>query len=533
MLETGWRLIGYPLHPGIQRVRILDGRMYLNMSVIQWECFDGFGVQPTATNQLAGGHQPVIPVPAVSPAMWRQVFWRKVRYGLCGERLRRRGRRQIAALNALWHAWRERPLPTDDAARITLINDLMRAVRSCDGMLFMQGSGGGVLSTLVNLLELRLPGEGHALAAALMTGGPPSVSARQGYELARVARIARDDATARAWLARPAGERGDWRSLPPENRFRQAFATFLDRYGHRGIYETYLPNPRWLECQDDLLSSLPGLADVDLTALVERQRATAATAWQRVKAVWPWWSRAWLHLVLRVARRDSNDREAARSGFIGGMEPLRRLLLEIGADWSGRGWLDEPADIYFLMLHEAVAVLDGSRPATALRSLMARRKAEFESWQQTLPREVLLDGDASRLQAAAPASEAVTPARDRAGSPPVLRGVAVGSGQAIGRVRRVASPAEGAALQTGEVLLAPSTDPAWTPLFLRATALVVETGGFMSHGAIVAREFGIPAVFNLPGAMSLLRDGEMVRVDGTAGIVTQLDVPADRPTTFS
>lgn len=523
MLESGWRLVGYPLHPGIQRVRIIDGRMYLNMSVIQWECFDGFGLLPLATNRLVGGHQPEIPVTAASRAARRQHFWRKVRFAIHAEGLRRRGRRQVAALSKLWHAWRDKPLPTGDAARIDLVNELMRAVRHSDGMLFMQGSGGGALSTLVDMLDSRSPGEGHALAAALLAGGQPSVSAQQGYDLARVAQMAQRDATARAWLARPAAERGDWHALPSDNPFRRAFAAFLDRYGHRGIYETYLRNPRWSERPDDLLDNLPGLAQADLAALADRQRAAAAAAWQRVKTHWPWWQRGWLRVVVHAARRDSNDREAARSGFVGGAEPLRRLLLDIGSAWTRRAWLEEPSDIFQLMLHETVAVLDGSRPGAAARTLAARRKADFQRWRQIVPREVVLEGDAALLQAPPAEIDDGVPA---AGAHPVLRGVAVGSGRATGPVRRVRTPADGAMLQPGDVLLAPSTDPAWTPLFLRAAALVVETGGFMSHGAIVARELGIPAVVNLPGALALLRDGERVQVDGGSGTVTRLDLRA-------
>ncbi len=74
-------------------------------------------------------------------------------------------------------------------------------------------------------------------------------------------------------------------------------------------------------------------------------------------------------------------------------------------------------------------------------------------------------------------------------------------------------------MHAGEILAAPSTDPGWTPLFLRAKALVTETGGYLSHGAIVAREYGLPAVVNVPGLLGQLRDGESVEVDGDSGEV--------------
>ncbi|WP_284189833.1 PEP-utilizing enzyme, partial [Zoogloea oryzae] len=102
------------------------------------------------------------------------------------------------------------------------------------------------------------------------------------------------------------------------------------------------------------------------------------------------------------------------------------------------------------------------------------------------------------------------------------RGVATGTGVARGRARLLRHPDEGGRLLPGEILVAPSTDPGWTPLFLKAGGLVVETGGYLSHGAIVAREFALPAVVNLPGILTVLRDGDEVEVDGLSGTVRRV-----------
>lgn len=104
-----------------------------------------------------------------------------------------------------------------------------------------------------------------------------------------------------------------------------------------------------------------------------------------------------------------------------------------------------------------------------------------------------------------------------AGTGNVLTGMGVAAGRASGSARLINHPDKGGKLQAGEVLVAPSTDPAWTPLFLRASAIVMETGGFISHGAIVAREYGIPAVVNVPGVMKILHDGQKITVDGDGG----------------
>lgn len=523
MLDGACRLAGFPLHPGIQRVRIVDGRMYLNMSVIQWECFDGFGLTPSATNRLVGGHQPEIPVAKPDAANRWKHLQRKLRYGWRATALRRKGRRQVATLQTMCREWRHRAMPACDHERLRLIRTWLSEVRASDGLLFMQGSGGGAVTMLVDMLAAKHPGEGESMAAALMAGGRPSVSAQQGYDLVAVSRIARNDPVARAWLGEPGPQRGTWRALPADNPFRRAFSDFIDRYGHRGIYETYLRNPRWYEEADDLLDSLPALAELNLAEIARRQQAATTETWRRLKASWPWWRRAILNLVLSAARRDSNDREAARSGFIAGAEPLRRLLLAIGSDWRERGWLEYDAQVLLLMIHEIEAVLDGTRPGTALKALVKRRQTQFQIYERRVPEDVIIEGGEA---SATPANALRAEAGRHEGNKPhdnVLCGVAVGSGKGAGPVRRVLTPSDGTTLRDGDVLLAPSLDPAWTPLMLRASALIVETGGFMSHGATVAREFGIPAVVNLPGVLAKLRDGEMVQVDGTKGTVTRLD----------
>ena len=100
-----------------------------------------------------------------------------------------------------------------------------------------------------------------------------------------------------------------------------------------------------------------------------------------------------------------------------------------------------------------------------------------------------------------------------------LTGLGVAAGRASGSARLIRHPDEGEKLLAGDVLVAPSTDPGWTPLFLRASAIVMEAGGSLCHGAIVAREYGIPAVVNIPGVMKIIKDGQSITVDGDEGKV--------------
>jgi pyruvate,water dikinase len=116
--------------------------------------------------------------------------------------------------------------------------------------------------------------------------------------------------------------------------------------------------------------------------------------------------------------------------------------------------------------------------------------------------------------------EAAAPGRAPVGGEDVLVGTPASAGTATGPARVVLDPV-GARLQPGQILVAPSTDPGWTPLFLTAGGLVMEMGGANSHGAVVAREYGIPAVVGVPDATYRIRDGEAITVDGSAGTITR------------
>jgi pyruvate,water dikinase len=143
-----------------------------------------------------------------------------------------------------------------------------------------------------------------------------------------------------------------------------------------------------------------------------------------------------------------------------------------------------------------------------LSALGAERRAVFtrELGRRRIPRVLLSDG--TDLEAAAPAP------LEGSG----ISGAPASAGRVTGRARVILDP-HGAKLEPGEILVAPSTDPGWTPLFLTAGGLVMEMGGSMSHGAVVAREYGIPAVVGVPLATTRIRDGQTITVDGTTGQV--------------
>jgi pyruvate,water dikinase len=186
-------------------------------------------------------------------------------------------------------------------------------------------------------------------------------------------------------------------------------------------------------------------------------------------------------------------------------------LLAVGVGLAASGQLRRADDVFFLTLPELRAVAAGAN--LDARTLVRERRAEYdqELRRNHVPRLLLSDG-----------TEPVIPHRDDLERRDVLRGTPASAGQVRGMARVVLDPVQ-AHLTPGDVLVAPSTDPGWTPLFLTAGGLVMEMGGAMSHGAVVAREYGIPAVVGVPGATSRIRNGQQVLVDGTAGTVSGLD----------
>lgn len=509
MLMLAYSLAGYALLPGLARARLFGGRVYLDVSLMQWEAFDAFGIAPEAINRMLGGTQPEI---ALSRATWPQRLARGarlVRYLCSAGAARRHAQSDLNRARKQAAQWREDAWPASTAELATCLRDRFNIARRADGLFFLQGSAGGSVSGLVDVIEKQCPGEGHALAAALMAGAEPSVTAQQSYELMALAQTAAADAEALAWLRADNRIGTQWAlQLPAHSPFRQHFSTFLERYGHRAIEESYFRRPRWREQPDYVLDLVVGLIGSDANAVRQRQLAASKRAWARL----PFWLRPIVRGMLKGAVRDSNQREAARSALVAYLDALRIGLLKLADRLVGEEGLDAPEDIFNLTLDECVAAGTGALPVRFAAQRARERRQQLDDWAAAQEPDILTEHGEARVGTSAPIAL----------TGDAWSGTAVGAGSARGQARLVDHAAAGTALQTGDILVAPSTDPAWTPLFLKAGGLVMETGGYLSHGAIVAREFGIPAVVNLPGIRAQLEDGETICVDGNAGTVSRV-----------
>lgn len=249
----------------------------------------------------------------------------------------------------------------------------------------------------------------------------------------------------------------------------------------------------------------------------------------------PFWVRPVARWLAANARASAARREAGKSALAALYEPVRMLALEIGRRLAAAGVLDASEDVFHLCWADLQAYLGGEWDGAGARVLVADRKGRREAWlAEEADDWYVLDAEGRSAHlpaAAAPAAGAAVPVpedlRDRQGTR--LAGVGVAAGRAAGRARIVRHPEHGHRLVRGEILIAPSTDPGWTPLFLRAAGVVMEIGGYLSHGAIVAREYGIPAVVNIPGLLGTVTDGQPVTMDGDSGWILISPSPSPSP----
>ncbi|TDN93244.1 PEP/pyruvate-binding domain-containing protein [Microbacterium sp. BK668] len=349
---------------------------------------------------------------------------------------------------------------------------------------------------------------------------PLNVTTEMDLELWRVAVRARgDDDSSHALTTRtPAELCADYAAgaLPPV--LQRAMARFLGRYGQRAVAEIDLGMPRWSDDPTHLFGVLSGYLRLgpDDPTPEERFSDGARDAGNMVRTLVGRARRrgriraALVAFCLRRARVLVGMREMPKFLVITGMGNARAALARIGAELAETGRLAAPDDVFFLEFDEIKRAARGDDLGGVVRERRERYDTELQ--RRHVPRVLLSDG--TELEALARAEGG-----DRAGA---LRGTPASAGVVTARARVILDPV-GARLEPGEILVAPSTDPGWTPLFLTAGGLVMEMGGANSHGAVVAREYGIPAVVGVPGATEAIATGVEVTVDGASGVV---DVPA-------
>jgi pyruvate,water dikinase len=287
-----------------------------------------------------------------------------------------------------------------------------------------------------------------------------------------------------------------------------AVEQFQEQYGHRAVNEMELSEPRWREDRQQIEQALHGMraggrSPLEIHQQHARKRAEVEAELPDVLARWGGSSfREEIEQKLQQAQALLGYRESAKHYLMMGYELLRLAILELARRW------DLGRNIFFLQLDELPQF---ERDRSRLEDALAGRKVRWQALQRLDVPDVIDSSDLDRLGLPQKYENAAH-----------LDGEAVAAGTTTGTARIVFDPRQSRDLGTDYILVCPSTDPGWTSLFVNARGLIVERGGVLSHGAIVARDFGIPAVV-CAGATGRIRDGDRVQVDGNRGEIRILE----------
>jgi pyruvate,water dikinase len=322
-------------------------------------------------------------------------------------------------------------------------------------------------------------------------------------------------------LQTPSTELFDYLSKEKEDKIIQQFMTdfnlFLENYGDRG-FSREMYYPRWGEAPQyvfDLLKSLVSDKHKDLTEIKKRTSVIRKKTEQNVelkirKTRFGLVKYKFYSLILSFARHYIIFRENQRFNLDRWVTRNRKLYLEIGERFTKQNILNKPTDVFFLYKREIRRIIQtklDDKELLKFSALIEKRIEDFNKYEYVTPPKFLQ----GQLAYNDPKKE-VTDST-------YFRGNAASPGVITGKVRVLTDISGISQVRTGDILVVPKTDPGWTPVFSKIGGLITETGGILSHGAVVSREYSIPAVTNIVNACNIFQDRMIVTLDGNNGTI--------------
>lgn len=396
-----------------------------------------------------------------------------------------------------------------------MLSSFMSAVFSTGGPFI----GAGVLTyKLIESSSIKWLGDAAELSS-ISKSPPGNVTTEMGLALGDVADVVRNHPAVIEYLKHAGNSTffDGLRAVAGGEEVMTVLLNFMERYGMRGTGEIDVTRPRWREAPTQLVPAIlghiqgvkPGQHRLDFWAgqveaehasarLLERLRQTPGGAF-KVKR---------MERLIKVHRSLIGLREHPKYMIVQNLNIVKQAILQEADQLVASGILEHPQDVFWFSLQEIKEMIETQRVDS---EIIDKRKEKFQRDKKlTPPRAITSEGEIIVVK-----TGANVPRGALAGSP-------VSSGTVEGRAR-VILKLEGAQMEKGDILVAPYTDPAWTMLFPLAAGLVTEVGGLMTHGAVVAREYGIPAVVGVDNATRKIIDGQHIRVDGTHGFVEILE----------
>jgi len=427
-----------------------------------------------------------------------------------------KGRRilaKVAAINEEWSQLDAASLTTEEIAMHC--QEIMTPSRELLGQILYLLSILLALPILDMVCTKWLP-EGNTNTGKLLAGLGDMDDAVAGLDIWRLAAAV----NARAEVKDLIISNNDWCTIESKlsqtdagKQFLKNWDKFMDRHGHRCRAELELYNKRWFETPDYILklvrSYITQIEKIDPlqshAARAQQRRELEQQCRQQLRNPI---KRFIFNQALVRSQQGSIFRENVKSEVIKLLTTMRRMLIELGKRLNEKGVLKNQDDIFFLRLEEIAPVVEGKADFD-IRQVISNRRAEYDKNSSITPPDVVFGKfDLENF---------VPDTWDEHAQ--VLNGLGVSQGVATGKARVILRADTQEMLLAGEILVAPFTDPGWTPYFVPAAAVVMDQGGIISHGSIVAREYGIPAVVNVSCGTKIIKTGQTLQVNGNSGVV--------------
>ncbi|MDO8915329.1 MAG: PEP/pyruvate-binding domain-containing protein [Coriobacteriia bacterium] len=504
-------------------IGLVGGRFYFNLTLLR----DAFAHLPGVDPDIAlGGMHDFVDLPPLQPSgMSRTARARALARAVLSmptyiarhtprrsvtfaARMRRRSEDAMRVVAS-------RPDVAESYRLVVSLNDDFAEFNEALAYMAVAMLGYGLLGTLTG----RWLGDTMGATATRLVAGQGGVaSAEAGHAMWRLSTLARgatsvssavlvgsgwDDVRGRLHAAADAGDGA-------AADFLSEWDDFMREHGHHRRGELEFANASWAETPDYVLgivrSYLVDDRGSDPIAVYEQRALDADRAAQEVFARLRGPRRAFFMRALAWGRAGARTRENVKSEVVRWLVSLRHALLALGASLVDPGVLRRADDIFFVEYGELPALVSGE--PGVWRAIVDARRAEHERLEKLSPPPVVVGTW----------DETSGPWMVDHGSR-TLKGIPVSSGVARGPARVFLTVDTEEPVMPGEILVAPFTDPGWTPYFVPAAGIVMDMGGLLSHGSIIAREYGIPAVVNVGPATQLIRTGQLIEVDGNTGEV--------------
>ena len=507
-----YRRLGCHIPAGVSSTRVLYGRPYLNLTLFHVLVAQLRGDPSFLPEQMGG--EPIVAVHAVQPLGWCAFL----RAGI----LMLMEMRRAAVYGPAWFASMKHMARQCDPQHVESLSfqdtnqrldELGRWFQAHELTFGIAGGVSQCLHVMSTLLPQWLGPDWRALSNAALQGQGTVISAEQILRLAEIVDIARQEPAAEMFFNAAPWSPTGFRQALKGTAFLRAFETYIEDYGHRGMGESDVMSPRLADNPEAILAIIRVQRDSQSPgreAIQSRQAQIRAEALMTIKRRMGWRLHRW-HLYQWCYRRLCRFfalREENRHHLMYFSVATRNLLLHLGDLLVEQGVCDQREDIFFLTLEDRAGLAAGEK--RDWRMLVRARRAERDGHAKIHPPDTIHDWETVRAGSLTTSPDPGTG---------VLFGLPISIGMAAGSVRVLRSHTDWGKVNPGDILVAPVIDPGMAPLFGIAGGFIAEMGGALSHGAIIAREYGLPTVANVEGAMTRLADGQYVKLDAGAGTI--------------